>query len=496
MMYKATESVEHYWKILNSYFFTKPLTSADDYDTKRIELIESSNAAYFTVDVGELTESEKVVDHYLQELRNEVVQGDHSPLLLPYYEGKSIIEKSSLHTALTQMPKGAHLHLHPSAGYPMEVILELTRKDNAYFSLKKIAFAVLEEGETKDTFVKCNTLREEWTQEGTFDEFLVDQILLSAEDMASQESTKIWRLFQPKFSFLGGLFGNLDNFRVGLLAICKSALEDGVQVVELRKGLGGKGSVTEELDVYQSVLDEMKQIDSEFELTLIIATGKFSEKSVEKQLENYKLARENYSFVSGFDLVGEEDALESVYHFKDLILEAQNDAAKSTGSSSNDFQIFLHSGESTSRFNENLYDSILLGTKRIGHGIGIANHPYLIDIINEKDIGIEVCPISNFVLGYTLDMRWHPIRILMQKGVAVTINSDDPTFWGYSDLSLDFTYAFIAWQLDLKDIKQLAINSIKQSSVNEKSKNQILKRFDQKWQRFIGTTLENMNVSI
>lgn len=137
----------------------------------------------------------------------------------------------------------------------------------------------------------------------------------------------------------------------------------------------------------------------------------------------------------------------------------------------------------------------MLGTKRIGHGFDLVNNPALIDRVVEKDIGIEICPISNLVLGYTLDMRWHPIRNLMKKGVAVTISSDDPTFWGVPDLSLDFTYGFIAWQLDLKDVKQLAINSIKQSSVNENVKPKLLDRFHRDWASFITSILETTNVS-
>ena len=69
----------------------------------------------------------------------------------------------------------------------------------------------------------------------------------------------------------------------------------------------------------------------------------------------------------------------------------------------------------------------------------------------------EIWPISNFILGYTLDLRWHPVRFLMASGVGVTICSDDPGFWDYDKLSLDFAYAIIGWQLDLRDIKKYRI---------------------------------------
>lgn len=84
-------------------------------------------------------------------------------------------------------------------------------------------------------------------------------------------------------------------------------------------------------------------------------------------------------------------------------------------------------------------------------------------------------------------MRWHPVRSLMAHGVPVTISSDDPTFWDYKGLNLDFTYAFISWQLDLKDMKQLAINGIKQSSISNEQKYKLLNLFKKDWDSFINS---------
>ena len=56
----------------------------------------------------------------------------------------------------------------------------------------------------------------------------------------------------------------------------------------------------------------------------------------------------------------------------------------------------LHGGETLKyRDNNNLIDVILLNTKRIGHGLNLVKHSYLIDIVLNKDICIEICPISN-----------------------------------------------------------------------------------------------------
>lgn len=78
-----------------------------------------------------------------------------------------------------------------------------------------------------------------------------------------------------------------------------------------------------------------------------------------------------------------------------------------------DYPVILHAGESLKKENQNLYDAILLGSKRIGHGFGLAMHPHLVDIVKKQKICVECCPISNNVLGYVRDLRCHPIRSLL-----------------------------------------------------------------------------------
>jgi hypothetical protein len=56
---------------------------------------------------------------------------------------------------------------------------------------------------------------------------------------------------------------------------------------------------------------------------------------------------------------------------------------------------------------------------------------------------------------------------------------------GYTGVCLDYLYVFLAWDLDIADLKQLVINSIKYSSVSEKSKQQLMEFFRYKWSRFL-----------
>lgn len=150
-----------------------------------------------------------------------------------------------------------------------------------------------------------------------------------------------------------------------------------------------------------------------------------------------------------------------------------------------DFPVYLHCGETNDKSHTQLYDAILLDTKRIGHGFHLAFHPDLMKIVKEKKICIECCPVSNFVLGYVLDLRCHPARGFLHQGLPVTISPDDPGFMGYHGVTLDYVYVFLAWGLDIADLKKLILNSIQFASVSDYEKMQLELFFNFKWERFL-----------
>lgn len=90
------------------------------------------------------------------------------------------------------------------------------------------------------------------------------------------------------------------------------------------------------------------------------------------------------------------------------------------------------------------------------------------------------------VLGYTKDLRSHPINYLMTRGVQFSINSDDPCFFGYEGVTLDYVYAVMAWTLTIRDLKKASLNGIKYSSVDQATKDMLVKDvFEPKWQEWI-----------
>ena len=120
----------------------------------------------------------------------------------------------------------------------------------------------------------------------------------------------------------------------------------------------------------------------------------------------------------------------------------------------------------------------LLKVKRIDHGVrSIEDETLLKRIIDEK-MPLTVCPLSNIKLCVFKKMEDHNLKKLLAKGVKVTINSDDPAYFGgYANQN----YIETARALDLSDdeIKTLAQNSFEASFLSESQKEKWMKEIAQ-----------------
>ena len=67
----------------------------------------------------------------------------------------------------------------------------------------------------------------------------------------------------------------------------------------------------------------------------------------------------------------------------------------------------------------------ILDPDEIQHGISIADNNYVADQIKERGIRLNICPSSNIVLGAVAEMKSHPIRKLFEKGIRLSVNTDD-----------------------------------------------------------------------
>lgn len=175
--------------------------------------------------------------------------------------------------------------------------------------------------------------------------------------------------------------------------------------------------------------------------------------------------------ISGYDLVGQEDPGRPL---KDFLPELFWFREQCT-SRGIEIPFFFHAGECLgdgSETDQNLFDAILLGTRRIGHGFSLYKHPLLMDLVKEKKILVESCPISNEVLRLCSSVSAHPLPALLARGVSCSLSNDDPAILGHESIgsSHDFWQALQGWDnLGLPGLASLAENSVRWAAFEDQS---------------------------
>jgi adenosine deaminase len=100
----------------------------------------------------------------------------------------------------------------------------------------------------------------------------------------------------------------------------------------------------------------------------------------------------------------------------------------------------------------------VLGIDRIDHGNRCLEDDKLVNYIVAKDLTLTVCPLSNLKLCVVDDLKQHPIKTMLDKGLNATVNSDDPAYFGGY---VNDNFIAVAEALDLSndDVVQLVKNS-------------------------------------
>ena len=111
----------------------------------------------------------------------------------------------------------------------------------------------------------------------------------------------------------------------------------------------------------------------------------------------------------------------------------------------------------------------LLNVKRIDHGVQCLKDEKLVEKLSKNQVPLTVCPLSNIKLKVFDKLYDHNLKQMLDKKLMVTINSDDPAYFGgYLNQNLIETQA--ALNLSFEDIKTLLINSFKSSFLSEERK--------------------------
>ncbi|WP_180059768.1 MULTISPECIES: adenosine deaminase [unclassified Acinetobacter] len=140
------------------------------------------------------------------------------------------------------------------------------------------------------------------------------------------------------------------------------------------------------------------------------------------------------------------------------------------------FLIVAHAGEEGPA--EYVWEALdLLKVNRVDHGVRSEEDPALMQRLIAEKMPLTVCPLSNLKLCVVNDMADHNIRRLLQQGVHVTVNSDDPSYFG-GYMNDNFIAITKALDLSNAELKQLAINSFEASFISDAEKQTWIKKIE------------------
>ena len=120
----------------------------------------------------------------------------------------------------------------------------------------------------------------------------------------------------------------------------------------------------------------------------------------------------------------------------------------------------------------------LLKVQRVDHGVRSEEDSALMQRLIAEKMPLTVCPLSNLKLCVVKDLHEHNLHRMLQQGVCVTINSDDPAYFG-GYMNDNFIATADALELSNAELKQLAINSFNASFLSEAEKQHWIAQINQ-----------------
>lgn len=117
--------------------------------------------------------------------------------------------------------------------------------------------------------------------------------------------------------------------------------------------------------------------------------------------------------------------------------------------------------------------AIEIGAVQIGHGLTAIENPDVVALLRDRQVVVEMCPTSNERLGNIASYQAHPIFDLDAAGVLVTVNSDDPTFFG-CNLTQEMTRLVKERGATLTDLQRWSKNALRHAVLEEQERSRLL----------------------
>jgi aminodeoxyfutalosine deaminase len=174
--------------------------------------------------------------------------------------------------------------------------------------------------------------------------------------------------------------------------------------------------------------------------------------------------REQYPSIIGIGLGGDERVAASE-PFRAMYADAAAAGLRLTN----------HAGETTGP--EAIWEALAIGSERLGHAVSAIRDPELMAQLKRDQVPLELNPSSNVRTGVCASFSEHPLRAYFDAGLMVTLNSDDPAFFG-SSVENEYRLAHEIQGFSREELKTLARNSFAASFLPEETKREWLSQID------------------
>ncbi|KAF8725286.1 adenosine, partial [Rhizoctonia solani] len=430
-------------------------STIEEYHRQRADLVVAERALRFDAErirnaTSRETKATEIVDVLREQEAVSIWRADpNKELGMPFLWAKETIAQTSLFKLLKKMPKGGLLHVHMDAmcdaSYLLKLALEYSimhvqttgslNSSSPYpiptfkpLTPQEISQAANNALPTSQDYVPGSWVAVQRARDGFpnelggqegFDKWIIGALTINAEEAYEKYNTsaKIWEKFESTFTAEDGILRYEPIWRKYVDQLLVSQIEDGISYVELRLSLDSTIPVISEdttrnltnsevmnitISTIEEVSKRMRAQGREKEFVgarAIYTTGRgISYDEMVQALDECLALKEEYpDFLVGFDMVGQEDAGYPLVYFLEALLNFRAEADRR----GLDIPFMFHAGETLDDGGEvdgNLYDALLLGSKRVGHGFSLVKHPLLMQKYRENGIAVEVCPISNGIL--------------------------------------------------------------------------------------------------
>ncbi|KAL4875032.1 hypothetical protein BJY04DRAFT_202737 [Aspergillus karnatakaensis] len=304
--------------------------------------------------------------------------------------------------------------------------------------------------------------------------------------LTGQGGRAISDLFNRYLPIINSIFHCEPILRTSLQRIFSQLAVDKIRYVEFRVAFTfsytREGSDSTEQDytawfeVFQEELERFKGSEDGkgfYDARIIWTTMRnLSNKDIGLSMKQCLLMKDKFpDLICGFDLLGQESHERSLNDLLPILFWFRGRCADEG------FEIpfMFHAGHCLGdgdQADDNLFDAVLLGTRRISQGLSLYKHPLLIDVIKSKNILIEYSPSSTASFGLINSIQAHPLPALLSRGVSVAISNDSPGILGLgpNGLSPVFYQILLAFRsLGLTGLTTMVENSIRWSCYEDVS---------------------------